>query len=88
MKTNAIRVNPVDNVAVAAREIKMGEPIAVANGETMTAKENIPASHKVALERIPEGQKILRYGEFIGLAAKNIEAGELVHTHNIKAKES
>ncbi|MCX7715553.1 MAG: altronate dehydratase family protein [Clostridia bacterium] len=40
--------------------------------------------HKVALEDIRKGQKIIKYGYSIGHATEDIAKGEHVHTHNIK----
>lgn len=40
--------------------------------------------HKLALCRIPAGGKVIKYGFPIGEAYKDIEAGESVHTHNLK----
>lgn len=80
---NAIRLNPKDNVAVSMRDIKRGEKIQLDDGETVTAAEDIGFAHKIALENIPEGGKVIKYGHIIGEAIKYIKIGNLVHIHNI-----
>ena len=51
----------------------------VAEGRTnptgLTIRERIPQSHKVALARIGAGEPVMRYGQGIGLANRNIEPG-------------
>ncbi len=78
-----IRINVSDNVAVALDEIKPGEVISLGN-ETIVAKENIDAGHKIALENINPGENVIKYGYPIGHATKDIAAGEHIHSHNIK----
>ena len=43
----------------------------------------IPAGHKFALRDIAEGEDIIKYGNPIGHATRNIRKGELVDHHNI-----
>ena len=87
MEANAIRIDPKDNVAVAIREIKAGEVVAGIQGLEIRILEDILRNHKVALADIPEDFPVVKYGEPIGLASRNIRAGEWVHTHNLKAVE-
>lgn len=75
--TGCFRIHPQDNVAVALATVKAGE--VVAGG--VTAREDIPAGHKAALRRIPKGEAVIKYGFPIGLASRDIELGEWVHTH-------
>ena len=44
----------------------------------------IPAGHKVALRDIAAGEKVVKYGFPIGVATKDIKAGEWVHVHNVR----
>lgn len=46
---------------------------------------NIPAGHKIALKDIKAGEPVIKYGEVIGRATKDIKAGEWVHSHNLKS---
>ena len=77
------RINELDNVAVALENIPSGESISLGEG-TVIAKNDIPAGHKMALSLIKEGEKVIKYGNAIGIATRDIEAGSHVHTQNIK----
>lgn len=46
---------------------------------------DIPAGHKYALVDIKKGEFVIKYGEIIGRATKDIKAGEWVHTHNVRS---
>ncbi len=83
---NAVLIHPSDNVAVAIREIQPGEAI-LGLKQKISARQNIPRNHKVALVEISIGAKIIKYGETIGIAIQGIEPGDWVHTHNLKAEE-
>lgn len=52
------------------------------------SKDNVHVSmdngHKYALKDINRGEKIIKYGFPIGVAAEDIKAGEHVHSHNLK----
>ncbi len=62
----SIRVHPRDNVAI------------VVSPDGLTLREFIPQSHKAALADIAAGEPILRYGQIIGLAARDIPQGAWV----------
>ena len=84
MKPNVIIIKEQDTVAVALEDIPEGGIVALPGGDEFTALEKIPYSHKVALRDIPNGMAVLKYGESIGCAAKEIRRGAWVHTHNLK----
>lgn len=75
-----VKICREDNVAVAVRKLAAGELIA----ENMKTLEAIPAGHKVALADISPGSAVIKYGNPIGYAVKDIRAGQWVHTHNLK----
>lgn len=77
----SIRIHPSDNVAVALAPIKAGTEVA-AGGLTVTALEDIPQGHKIALQPIGKGENVIKYGFSIGHALNDIPAGQWVHTHN------
>ena len=81
---NFIRIHSSDNVAVALKTVPAGTPVDL-DGYAVTAAEEIPAGHKIALTDIPEGVNIIKYGFPIGHAKADIKAGEHVHTHNVKS---
>ncbi len=83
---DALVVHPADNVATATRPLKAGELVCVVVGErrmTVRATEDIPFAHKIAVQRIARGAEVRKYGEVIGLAARDIARGALVHVHNV-----
>ncbi|MCS7043373.1 MAG: galactarate dehydratase [Bryobacteraceae bacterium] len=71
-----IRVHPLDNVAVAAAEEGLPAGTPLEGGAAL--REFVPAGHKVALEPIPQGGEVRRYGAVIGRALCSIEAGARV----------
>jgi altronate dehydratase small subunit len=87
MKKRAMRISPDDNTATALIDIQAGENISLVSksgliGE-MSVREAIPFGHKLAVVDIKEGEKILKYGEVIGLATQQINKGEHVHIQNV-----
>lgn len=78
-----IKIHENDNVIVAIKEIAAGETVNAGDVQ-VTAKETIPAGHKMALFDIVEGGDVVKYGFRIGNAKENIAAGAWIHTHNVK----
>ena len=54
-------------------------------GISLAGNDTIPAGHKYALRDIPKGEYVIKYGEIIGRATRDIKQGEWVHTHNVKS---
>jgi len=75
-------IQPNDNVAVALHPLRKGT-ICAAGERTVELREDIPAAFKAALEYIPKGGQVIKYGLPIGHATQDIYPGELVHIHNI-----
>lgn len=82
MKNKLLRIAPHDSVAVAIEPVRKGETLAVGN-VMVTALEDIPAGHKIALEDIKAQEPIIKYGYPIGAAKRDIKAGEHVHGDNL-----
>lgn len=78
-----IKIHEDDNVIVALKTIAAGETVTV-DGEKITAKEEIPAGHKMAVCDRKAGDPVIKYGCQIGLAKEEIGKGQWIHTHNIK----
>ena len=78
-----MRVHARDNVAIIVN------PEGVAAGaefpDSLTAREAIPQSHKIALAAIEPGQPVCRYGEIIGYARRAVEPGQWVREEMIEA---
>jgi altronate dehydratase small subunit len=76
-----------DNVATAIEEVQNGDEVRISRGgetRTVSALEGIPFGFKIALEDIPAGGVIRKYGETIGKASRGIQRGALVHVHNLE----
>ena len=80
---NFIRIHPGDNVAVALHPAAKGDVF-----EGVTALEDIPQGHKMALRPIREGENVVKYGFAIGHATQDIAAGAWVHVHDMKTNLS
>ncbi len=52
----------------------------------VTAKQDIPIGHKVALRDMAVGDTVIKYGIDMGKVVAPIHAGEHAHVHNIKTK--
>ncbi|MGM0876677.1 MAG: UxaA family hydrolase [Bacillota bacterium] len=83
-----IIMKPIDNVAVALQDIPAKSEIIVRFSEEqatkMTVSEEIAFGHKFAVKVIKKGTEILKYGEVIGKALRDIQEGEHVHVHNLE----
>lgn len=71
-----IRVHPDDNVAIVVND--GGLPAGTRFDAGLTLHEHVPQGHKVNLVDLAEGAPILRYGQVIGLAARDIPAGSWI----------
>ncbi len=60
----------------------------MASDETIsvTAIDDIPLGHKVALAAIKNGDTIIKYSHDIGQATADIPQGGHAHVHNLKTK--
>jgi (2R)-sulfolactate sulfo-lyase subunit alpha len=52
----------------------------------LTALQEIPIGHKVALKDMAVGDTVIKYGIDMGKVVAPIRAGEHAHVHNIKTK--
>ena len=88
---NFIKINENDNVIVALQDIPAGSVLTItaesateAGSLKVTASEEIPAGHKMAVAAIPEGGEVIKYGYRIGFAKEAIAPGAWIHTHNVR----
>lgn len=82
MLRRAVAMDPHDNVANALEPLQAGDRIE-AYGRSVLARTPVPLGHKVAIAHIPAGAAVVKYGQSIGHARGDIEAGEHVHAHNV-----
>lgn len=71
-----IKVHDNDNVAIVVND--NGLPAGTRFACGLELSEHIPQGHKVALTDIPQGGNILRYGEIIGYAVRDIAKGSWI----------
>ncbi|MFG2045405.1 UxaA family hydrolase [Dactylosporangium sp. NPDC048998] len=72
----------VDDVGLVVSDVSQGKPVRTAVG-VVTAIDDIPASHKVAVRAVAAGAPVHKYGEVIGIARQDIPPGAHVHLHNL-----
>ncbi|MBU2485185.1 MAG: altronate dehydratase family protein [Alphaproteobacteria bacterium] len=75
-----IRLNAADNVIIALKDLAGG---AIVPGLDVPLAEAIARGHKIATRPIAQGEKVLRYGQTIGIATLAIAPGDHVHVHNL-----
>lgn len=82
--------NEKDDVGVVTENISGGECITGVYMDTgekvqIDSRDDIPLGHKIALKDLHEGEEIKEYNTRIGVAKQDIDAGDYVHTHNIRS---
>ena len=82
---SALVLRPEDNVAIATRTLVAGQTLHLGS-RSVTLSQSIALGHKIALEKIPQGDPIRKYGQIIGFASCDIAPGSWVHTHNVSAE--
>ena len=83
---NALMMDKADNVVTCVRPVKAGEEVTYRCGEevlTLTAKEDIPYCHKIAITDIPKDGEIIKYDESLGHTSEAIAKGHWVAHHNL-----
>lgn len=71
-----------DNICLAARPLDGGAKI-VAGDRAVTLGGPVKLGHKIAVQRIPKGARVIKYGQAIGVTTENVDPGDWVHTHNL-----
>jgi altronate hydrolase len=72
-----VRLHESDNVAIALRDLSVGDMVG-----DIAVTEPIAAGHKVSLSAIGLGENITKYATTIAVATKSIAPGQHVHVHN------
>lgn len=82
----ALVLDTKDNVATLICDAKRGDSVHIKDAaEPLRLGEDIGFGHKAALTAIRDGEAIIKFGEKIGIATRNINPGEWVHIHNIRS---
>ncbi len=71
---DVIFLHPLDNVCVAARDLPAGTQV-TAGGRRVELREGVRLGHKIALAAIRPGEKVVKYGQTIGFATADVDAG-------------
>ncbi|KZL89289.1 galactarate dehydratase [Clostridium magnum] len=79
-KQTYIKVNDLDNVAIAVNAIPAGTEVM----DNILANEDIPQGHKIALCDIPKDGKIIRYGIVLGYAINPIKKGDWINENMLQ----
>ncbi len=79
-----VKIKDQDNVVVAVQDLKAGTKVM----EGLTVNQNIPQAHKIAVQDIPAGGEIIRYGVVLGYAIHDIKKGDWINEHMLDLPES
>ncbi len=86
MSIQAVVLNAKDNVGVALVDLQSGDELDLRVDEQVVRVklvEPIGYQHKFSVRQIGSGSRILKYGEVIGEATRDIKPGQHVHIHNM-----
>ena len=87
---NAIIITDKDDVVTAITDLKKGETVRYLSGKKLlkefVLKDAIPFGHKAAVRDIACKSDVIKYGESIGRATKDILIGQHVHIQNLESK--
>lgn len=84
----ALKCEDIDNVAtIFANDVMDQDSVEIRDkmggSEVLTVVGDIAYGCKIAIVNFMPGDKIMKYGECIGVAIKAIKKGEYVHLHNM-----
>lgn len=85
MVRRAVLIDARDDVWTVLEAVAAGETV-VCGAARMTAREDIPQYHKIALRDIRRGEAVRKYGEIMGYATADIAAGTWIHEHNAASR--
>jgi hypothetical protein len=71
----ALRLRETDDVAVIKRPVRAGTEL-YNDSCRITTTRDIPAGHKMAIQPIPDGAPVKKYGQVIGFAKGDIAPGD------------
>jgi len=77
-----LHLHPADNVALALDQLSPGTPVEVGS-RLVKIRDAVPYGHKFALEAIPLGAQVIKYGQPIGRSTQPVAQGAYVHVHNL-----
>ena len=84
----AVIIHPKDSVVTVTEEVRLGDTVVFVRDQEeqiVSAAENVPVFHKLAVREIGQGDKVFKYGEEIGIATEDIPKGSHVDVHNLRS---
>jgi hypothetical protein len=81
--TTAFQIHSDDNVATLLADADDVVEVRGAGAQSLTLRERIAASHKIALRDIAEDEAVIKFGVRIGHATQLVPRGAWVHLHNL-----
>ena len=88
MGATAIVMEAADNVATVMQDIEPHTEVELSitgKERIIRVTEKIKFGHKFAIRDIRRGERIVKYGEPIGIATRDIRSGQHVHIHNLES---
>ena len=85
LEQTVLRLDRTDPVGLARVDLQPGAALDAGDGSPVVVREAVPRGHKLALIDLPAGTEVRKYGQPIGLAVRDIAAGEHVHDHNLRS---
>jgi altronate hydrolase len=86
--SDALVLAPGDNIAVALRDVAAGTSVRLTDRRAVTARDDIPQGHKIALDPLPLGHRVIKSSLSIGITTAPVSAGAHVHAHNLGMDEA
>lgn len=80
-----LKINANDNVAVVLADVLIAGDVVEVDGQRVVVQQEVARGHKVALVDMGAGQQVVKYGYPIGHLTQAVNAGEWIHTHNLKS---
>lgn len=80
-----LKINANDNVAVVLADVLTAGDVVELDGQRVVVQQEVARGHKVALVDMGAGQQVVKYGYPIGHLTQAVNAGEWIHTHNLKS---
>jgi altronate hydrolase len=83
MAKAALKLHPDDNVLIALRDLRKGEPVE-ADGHSFLLTSDVSAKHKFVVKPMAPGDPVLMYGVLVGKATQTIPRGSALNVLNIR----
>jgi len=78
-----LKIHPDDNVLVALKDLPRETSFSLEDGP-LILPQDVPAKHKVFINKMNEGDNVIMYGTLVGKVQSDIPRGGLMTTENTK----